>query len=126
MGIIRHITKKIFFQAKSSHQPSLKLEALESRVLLNGELSGLWTLSGYEMDAEYNYQGDPDISYTPMFHILSMSENLDGGYTVQVYGDPEPFEFEDISGYLDYNLLGYLDEGWEESKLNINAGRHEL
>jgi CARDB len=114
MGIIRHITKKIFSQAKSSHQPSLKLEALESRVLLNSDLSGLWTLSGYDMEMSDNYPNDPDISYAPMYRVLAMSESLDGGYSVQVYGEPEPFEFVDISDGLDYNLLSYSEEGYDD------------
>ncbi|MCK5269652.1 MAG: hypothetical protein KAJ46_02660 [Sedimentisphaerales bacterium] len=114
MGIIRHITKKIFSQAKSSRQPSLKLEALESRVLLNSDLSGLWTLSGYEMEADDNYPNDPDIYYAPMYRVLTMSESLDGGYTVNVYGEPEPFEFVDISDGLDYNLLSYSEEGYDD------------
>jgi len=113
MGIIRHITKKIFSQVTSSHQPSLKLEALESRVLLNSDLSGLWTLSGYEMEADDNYPNDPDISYAPMYRVLTMSESLDGGYTVNVYGEPEPFEFVDISDGLDYNLLECSEDGWD-------------
>ena len=114
MGIIRHITKKIFSQAKSSHQPSLKLEALESRVLLNSDLSGLWTLSGYEVDTDYDYPGDLDISYAPMYRVLTMSESPYGGYFVDVYGEPEPFEFEDISDGLDYNLLSYSEEGYDD------------
>jgi len=114
MGIIRHITKKIFSQAKSSHQPSLKLEALESRVLLNSDLSGLWTLSGYEMEMADDYPNDPDIYYGPMYRVLTMSENQDGGYSVQVFGEPEPFEFVDISDGLDYNLLSYSEEGYDD------------
>ncbi|MCK4628570.1 MAG: hypothetical protein KAT56_06175, partial [Sedimentisphaerales bacterium] len=114
MGIIKHITRKIFLQAKSSHQPSLKLEALESRVLLNSDLSGLWTLSGYEMEMADDYPYDPDIYYGPMFRVISMSENAQGGYSVNVYGEPEPFEFEDISDGLDYNLLSYSEEGYDD------------
>lgn len=114
MGIIRHITKKIFSQATSSHQPSLKLEALESRVLLNSDLSGLWTLSGYEMEMDDNYPNDPDIYYAPMFKVISMTDNAQGGYSVQVSGEPEPFDFVDISEGAGYNLLSYSDEGYDD------------